>query len=262
MAPTSRPGPRSIDGVVEQGQHLATFLDSLRSAEFCRTVPGTAHRVRDVAAELLVTQRQLLDALDQPTTQRPQPLTIQLGGLRLARSQRKDLAAELAEHDPGPALAGQFHQQMLEISRQLKSAGLPEVVSTSAPLRLVDVLRLVTVEWVLHSDDLSRAVPGHRPIQWQRTVLADAVRALAEMMRAQHPGQEVEIRVPPFAAIQCGTGDGPRHTRGTPPNVVECEPISFVRLCRGRHSLAESVHQGQIRLSGVRSDISDWLPLY
>lgn len=260
MAPTSAAQLRSIDGVVEQGQHVASFLASLRAAEFCRTVPGTAYRVRDVAAELLMTQNQLLEALERPTAERPQPLAIHLDGLRLSRSHPKELAGELAEHEAGPALAGQFQQQMHEIGQRLGSGDLPEVVSVPTPLRLADVVRLVAVEFVLHSDDLTRAIPGHRPVQWHRGVMADAVRALAEMMRARYPGREVEIRVPPFAAFQCGAG--PRHTRGTPPNVVECEPVPFVRLCRGRQSLPDAVQRGHLLASGVRADISDWLPLY
>lgn len=262
MAPISHPQLRSIDGVVEQGQHVASFLTSLRAAEFCRTVPGTTHRVRDVAAELLMAQNQLLEALDRPTAERPQPLAIHVDGLRLSRSHLKELAGELAEHESGPDLAGQFQQQMHEIGRRLRSGDLPDVVSIPTPLRLADLLRLVAVAFALHSDDLTRAVPAHRPVQWHRGVIADAVRALAETMRARYPGREVEIRVPPFAAIQCGTGSGPRHTRGTPPNVVECEPIPFVRLCRGRQNLPDAVRQGHLRASGVRADISDWLPLY
>jgi hypothetical protein len=248
--------------VVEQGQHLATFLSSLRAAEFCRTVPGTTERVRDVTAHLLVTQNQLLDALERTTTERPHPLTTYLSGRRLSRHQLVELADELAEHEPGQVLATQFAQHMHEIGLQFARTDLPEVLSTPTPLRLGDLLRLITVEWVLRSDDLTRAIPGHRPIQWHRGVVAEAVRTLAETMRMHHPGQEVEIRVPPFAAVQCGSGEGPRHTRGTPPNVVECDPIPFVRLCRGRQSLPEAVRQGHIRASGVRADISDWLPLY
>ena len=61
------------------------------------------------------------------------------------------------------------------------------------------------------------------------------MRTLAAMLAARHPGRSVEVRIPPYAAVQCGIGDpGPTHTRGTPPNVVETSPLTFLRLATGR----------------------------
>lgn len=262
MVVTAHQQQRAIVGVVEQGQHLADFLGSLRPAEFCRSVPGSTDRVRDVTAHLIVVQNHLLEAIERPTAERPHPLADFLVGLRVSHHHLEELAGELAEHQPGPELATHFQASMDDIMLRLRSPELPGVVSTPAPLQLVDLLRMVSTEWVLRSDDLTRAIPGHRPIQWHRSVLADAVRTLAEALRRHHPGQAVEIRVPPFAAVQCGGADGPRHTRGTPPAVVECEPIHFVRLCRGRETFAEALRYGHVHASGVRADISDWLPLY
>jgi hypothetical protein len=73
------------------------------------------------------------------------------------------------------------------------------------------------------------------------------------------PGRAVEVRVPPFAAVQCV--EGPRHTRGTPPNVVETDPASWVRLATGRLRWADAVAAGKIAASGPRADLSGYLPL-
>jgi hypothetical protein len=73
------------------------------------------------------------------------------------------------------------------------------------------------------------------------------------------PGRAVEVRVPPYAAIQCVPG--PRHTRGTPPNVVETDPVTWILLATGRLPWAEAVTDGRVRASGPRADISGYLPL-
>jgi hypothetical protein len=69
----------------------------------------------------------------------------------------------------------------------------------------------------------------------------------------------VEVRVPPFGAIQCVAG--PTHTRGTPPNVVETDPVTFVLLAAGRIGWADAVRQGRVSASGVRADLAAYLPL-
>jgi hypothetical protein len=94
---------------------------------------------------------------------------------------------------------------------------------------------------------------------YERAHLALAVRALAEQLADQAPGGHVEVRVPPYAAVQCG--QGPRHTRGTPPNVVEADPVVFVELCAGRVGWDEAVADGRIRTWGDRADLSPWVPL-
>lgn len=90
-------------------------------------------------------------------------------------------------------------------------------------------------------------------------VLRDAVRALLNVLRQRAPGRTVEVRVPPFGAIQCVAG--PTHTRGKPPNVVETDPITFVLLATGRLGWAEGVGQGRVSASGIRADLTPYLPL-
>lgn len=93
----------------------------------------------------------------------------------------------------------------------------------------------------------------------ERTDLALAVRGLAERLAERAPGRHVEVRVPPFTAVQCV--EGPRHTRGTPPNVVEAQPLPFVLLCAGRLSWPDAVADGRVLTWGDRADLSPWLPL-
>ena len=114
----------------------------------------------------------------------------------------------------------------------------------------------------MHADDLSRSLPERAPIPLVRPALADCTRTLAEIMAGQHPGRSVEVRVPPYAAVQCGIGDpGPTHTRGTPPNVVECAPLTFLRLATGRLAWSDAVEAGDVHASGLRADLSTALPV-
>lgn len=91
-------------------------------------------------------------------------------------------------------------------------------------------------------------------------VLRDAVRALLTALRGRAPGRSVEVRVPPYGAIQCV--GGPTHTRGTPPNVIETDPTTFLLLATGRADWAEAVADGRVRASGARADLSPYLPLW
>jgi hypothetical protein len=86
------------------------------------------------------------------------------------------------------------------------------------------------------------------------------VRLTARTLATAAPGASVEVRVPPFVAVQCIAG--PRHTRGTPPNVVETDPRTWLLLVTGLGSLTEAKNAGTLVLSGARAgEIADWLPL-
>jgi hypothetical protein len=80
--------------------------------------------------------------------------------------------------------------------------------------------------------------------------------ALLEM---KAPGRSVEVRVPPFAAIQCV--EGVRHTRGTPPAVIELDAVTWIGLATGELGWHDAVGQGLIRASGERADLTPYLPL-
>lgn len=89
-----------------------------------------------------------------------------------------------------------------------------------------------------------------------RNELAKAVRLTARTLEHDAPGHSVELRVPPFVAVQCI--EGPRHTRGTPPNVVECSPRTWLLLATGLITW----EQAEVDASGTRAhEIAQWLPI-
>lgn len=92
-----------------------------------------------------------------------------------------------------------------------------------------------------------------------RTDLPTAVRYLLQLLAEKAPGHSVEVRVPPFAAVQ--VVEGPRHTRGTPPNVVEMDPMTWVSVALGQEQWQDAASAGRILASGVRADLSALLPL-
>jgi hypothetical protein len=92
-----------------------------------------------------------------------------------------------------------------------------------------------------------------------RDVLATAVRWSLEELAARSPGYTCEVRVPPFGVVQCLPG--PRHTRGTPPNVIETDATTWLRLVVGGIGWEEAVHSGRVAAGGERADLSALLPL-
>ncbi|MCG7593289.1 sterol carrier family protein [Mycobacterium sp. PSTR-4-N] len=93
-----------------------------------------------------------------------------------------------------------------------------------------------------------------------RPQVADAVRATARTLASVAPGASVEVRVPPFVAVQCVAG--PRHTRGTPPNIVETDPRTWLLLATGLRTLDDAAVTGALQLSGSRArEIAAALPL-
>lgn len=93
-----------------------------------------------------------------------------------------------------------------------------------------------------------------------RAELAAAVRGTARSLAADAPGGAVEVRVPPFVAVQCI--EGLRHTRGTPPNVVETDPRTWLLLATGLLDFDAAVESGALTASGSRAaDVARWLPI-
>ncbi|SEP78073.1 hypothetical protein SAMN05216188_101465 [Lentzea xinjiangensis] len=95
--------------------------------------------------------------------------------------------------------------------------------------------------------------------QPERPVLAAAVRLSLRTLEQIAPGRTVEVRVPPFAAVQCV--EGPRHTRGTPPNVVETDARTWLELATGDLAWPDAVDGARVTASGTRADLSHLLPV-
>lgn len=89
--------------------------------------------------------------------------------------------------------------------------------------------------------------------------ILEQVKSTLALLSAKAPGRAIEVRVPPYAAVQCG--DGPTHTRGTPPNTIEMNADTWLALAAGQLSWADAMDSGAVTASGVRADLTDYLPL-
>lgn len=89
--------------------------------------------------------------------------------------------------------------------------------------------------------------------------IGETVKATLRQLARVAPGRAIEVRVPPYAAIQCG--EGPIHTRGTPPNIIEMSAQIWLALAQGTRTWEEAMNSGEVRASGVRADLSHYLPL-
>lgn len=105
-------------------------------------------------------------------------------------------------------------------------------------------------DW-LHDDTLAPPDRGK---------LAEAVRLTARTLAVLAPGASVEVRIPPFVAVQCV--EGPGHRRGTPPNVVEADARTWLLLVTGLTTVRAAEDSGALHMSGSRAgQIASWLPL-
>lgn len=93
-----------------------------------------------------------------------------------------------------------------------------------------------------------------------RNDTATAVRYLLQRLAERSEGTSVEVRVPPYGAVQCIAG--PRHTRGTPPNVVEMKPPVWLALATGQREWADAAGSGDVQASGSRADLTGYLPVW
>ena len=118
-------------------------------------------------------------------------------------------------------------------------------MKTSADPAATRAAVLAVEAWIRDPDATSRP---------SRAALADAVRLTVRTLEHLAPGHSVEVRVPPFVAVQCI--DGPRHTRGTPPNVVEVDPHTWLQIATGLRNLRPE------DTSGTRAaEVAHWLPI-
>lgn len=124
--------------------------------------------------------------------------------------------------------------------------------------RLPDTLDFMAKRRITESEGLAalRKVLQGEPSRAQR---ATAVRFLLEELAERAPGNSVEMRVPPFGATQCVAG--PRHTRGTPPNVIETDADTWIGLATGSIDWEDAVANAKISASGTRANLHGLLPL-
>lgn len=214
--------------------------------------------VRDLIAHLALTVASVGRALERDKPARPvlalldYPAVTAVHAGAIAEESRKFAV-------PAPDLDALLARTGESLVRHLAAVPDTRVVATQAgAMTLTDHLVTRTVELVVHTDDLNAAVPG-LAVSHDRQALATCTRLLADTLAARAPGGSTEVRVPPYAVVQCV--EGPRHTRGTPPNVVETDPLTWIRLATGRTEWRHAVADGTVGASGGRADLGPYLPL-
>jgi uncharacterized protein (TIGR03083 family) len=214
--------------------------------------------VRDLAAHITMAVESVSAALD-----RPEPAKAELTALDYP-SVTAAYAGAIAENSHGlaersPDLDALYEQAEKRITARLAEFPGDRLIGTrAAAMSLADYLVTRTVELVVHTDDLNDAVPG-LDVPFDRQALAACTRLLADALAVRAPGSSTEVRIPPYAVVQCV--EGPRHTRGTPPNVVETDPLTWIRLATGREEWTEAVQEARVSASGERADLGTLLPL-
>lgn len=230
--------------------------------------------VRLLCAGSLWRLTQVVTQLQCPAATRPVTLERYAAHLTSTTQRRYELAVDTAGSDPGTVLAPQLVAVIADVLALLGAGDLPPLVGTGAgQLSLLDYLRVRALEIVLLHDDLARTLEqaGRTVTPPPSDATATATRALADVLAARAPGKAIEVRVPPYAAVQIGdparaTPGGvvipePAHTRGTPPAVIETDPTTFLRVMTGRRDWGEAVAEHAIVASGLRTDLSPLLPL-
>jgi uncharacterized protein (TIGR03083 family) len=248
-----------IDAFLEQGAALADWLDELPGDVFARPSVLEEWDVRTLVGHIVLVQRGLAARLGEHTTEAAVPAAQFVTRYRPAVEQiAESTRTATADRSPDELIARLRDTAAVRAVADLVDSK-SVVVGARGPISAQDWVTTRVIELVVHCDDLSRSLPDHDPVPLARPALAIATRSLAEIFATQAPGRSVEIRIPPFVAVQAVAG--PRHTRGTPPNVVETDPRTWLRLATGRVTFAGAIATGQVSASGNRADLSPHLPV-
>ena len=249
----------ACDAFLDQCRVLAGWLESLEPEEFAAPSVLDGWDLRTLLGHLVLVRAGLESQLARHTDETPLPAAEFVRRYRGAADKiAASTRATTAAHEPAELIA-QLRDpgRLADVAAQTGDRTV--LHAARGPITALDWTRTRIVELVVHCDDLSRSRPGRAAVPLRRAALAIATRTLAEIFAAQAPGRSVEVRVPPFVAVQAI--EGPRHIRGTPPNVVETDPLTWLRLATGRIAFADAVADGSVRASGARADISAQLPV-
>jgi uncharacterized protein (TIGR03083 family) len=262
--PTARKRARSYDPAKTRAAVLAQFgnvreavrgLDEGRLALPTRLGEWT---VRELVAHIGMSVTAVLRAAARPAPPKQDVRVVDWTFATSANSAAiADFTRRLAEEHPDlDAYLAEAEEGLRALLDEHPGGRLLE--TNAGAMALDDYLVTRTVELVVHTDDLNAAVPD-LAVPCDRQALAAATRLLADALAVKAPGGSTEVRVPPYAVVQCV--EGPRHTRGTPPNVVETDPLTWIRLATGRLAWADAVAGAQVAASGERADLGGLLPL-
>ncbi|MFG3496245.1 sterol carrier family protein [Streptomyces sp. NPDC047928] len=264
--PPARKRSRSYDSAKIRAALLAQFAEvrtavlTLTPEQLALPTRLGAWTVRELAAHIALVLRSVVGgvAAPEPAARDVGLLDWPLATRRFAGQVDED-TRELAGAAEGPEGLAELYARMAEgFADALAGASDERLITTRfGGMRLGDFLVTRTVELITHTDDLNDATGLGVP--YDRQALAACTRLLADALAVKAPGGSVEVRIPPFAVVQCV--EGPRHTRGTPPNVVETDPLTWVRLATGRTTWAAELDAARVGASGDRANISELLPV-
>jgi len=250
---------QTSEAYVEQLGAAVVWLEGLADQDFARNSILDGWDARTLLAHLVTVHEGLLGRLaivaDGPAI--PLPEYVRLYRPAVAAIAETTLAT--AADYPPSALVERLRTGA-EVGPTVAARSPTAVIAgRRGPVTVHDWVLSRLVDLVVHCDDLSCSFPERPPLELTRAALSIVTRTLASVLAAQAPGRSVEVRVPPFAAVQAIPG--PRHTRGTPPNVVETDPLTWLRLATGRVGFAAATAGGSVRASGSRADLTPYLPL-
>jgi uncharacterized protein (TIGR03083 family) len=243
----------------QQAAEAVEWLRRCDPADFAQCSALDGWDVRTLVGHLVSVRTGFIDRL-RTTGELPAiPLHEYVSRYRGAARQIEEATAAAAAQHTGSHLVERFASAPTAADAVAGIEPRKVIRAARGTITAIDWASSRLIELVVHCDDLSRSVPDREPIPLIPPALADVCRELARILAAQQPGHTVEVRVPPFAAVQAV--EGPAHTRGTPPNVVETDPVTWLRLATGRLSYIEAVSAARVHASGSRSDLSAFLPL-
>ncbi|MFI5964811.1 sterol carrier family protein [Streptomyces asoensis] len=244
--------------VVAQFENVRRAVATLTPGQLALPTRLAGWTVRDLAAHLTMAVATVSRNLDRDEPSKAELTLLQWPSATAGRAAdiadgTRDLAAANPDLD---ALFARTGERLAEALAAAPAGRL--VAARTGAMTLADYLVTRTVELVVHTDDLNAAVPG-LDVPCDRGALAAATRLLADTLADRAPGGATEVRIPPYAVVQCV--EGPRHTRGTPPNVVETDPLTWIRLATGRVTWHDALGQAKVTASGERADLGALLPL-
>lgn len=261
--PPARKKPRTYDpakirtAVTTQFAHVADAVRGLDAEQLARPSGLGDWSVADLAAHVAWIADSLAAGLARPPVAVPELSAVEWPFATASLAGKiSEAARETLTGAPLPELYAGAATAMAEALE--RNPGSRVLDLWIGDMTLADFLVTRTVELVVHTDDLNRALPG-LDVPVERQALAACTRLLADALAVKAPGGSVEVRIPPFAVVQCV--EGPRHTRGTPPNVVETDPLTWIRLATGRTAWAEELDAARVSASGERADLAGLLPL-
>ncbi|MFD0315955.1 maleylpyruvate isomerase family mycothiol-dependent enzyme [Streptomyces flavalbus] len=262
--PPARKRPRAYDpartraAVLTQYGHVRAAVRTLTPEQLALPTRLGEWTVRELAAHVGMALAAVSRLLAEPEPARRTGALLDWPSAIVADAPRiAGHARDLAERHPD------LDAHLADVERRFTAdldahPGTRLLPTSAGALPLADYVVTRTVELVVHTDDLNAAVPG-LDIPYDRQALAACTRLLADALAAKAPGGATEVRIPPYAVVQCV--EGPRHTRGTPPNVVETDPLTWTRLATGRLTWQDAVTDAKVSASGERADLSGLLPL-